>query len=379
MRSNSMVTFMKKPLVFLLLGVGISHAGIDQVLASLQYTFSKGADPQVVLGIAAACLFVVGILVLNEIRKADARERARAKISWEAFYAKAAALKLSELEIKQLEALVIEARVVNADSLITSAQVFENSRETYYDSRGGVNAMNDEELQAFHTIRQRLGFSPLPIETPFTSTRQFLSGLRVVLEFPELNVASTTQIEEVDERRWITANPFREKLAFHVGMKARLSLTRGGDAEYGIDTELEEARDHSLIFRHTRKLSRKQLRNWVRVDVNIPATAQYIPSDPALPQNPVPVKGRVVDLSGGGLALRLPMQLPVGSRLLVDFPVNGTNISGIDVEVIRVSPLKMGQDELFQHSVSFKDIQKPLQEKIVRFVFEKQRQEAQWR
>ena len=370
---------MNKMLFFVLLGVGVSYADVDQLLASLQYTFSRGADPQVVLGIAAGCLVIIGILVLNEIRKADARERARAKISWEAFYTKAKEIKLSEAEVKLLEVLVIEAQVVNADSLITSAQVFENAREAYYDSLGGINSMKDVELTAFRDIRQRLGFSPLPVEMPFISTRQFVSGLRVVIEFPDLNVASTTQIEDVDERRWITANPFREKLAFHPGMKARLSLTRGGDAEYGIDTELEEARDHALIFRHTRRLSRKQLRNWVRVDVNIPATAFYSPVDPTTSKNPIPVQGRVVDLSGGGLALRLPVQLPVGSRLLVDFPVNGVNITGIDVEVIRVSPQKLGQDELFQHSVSFKDIQKPLQEKIVRFVFEKQRQEAQWR
>lgn len=354
------------------------HAGAPEILGSIQTTFAKGADPEVVLGIAFLALSLIGVLVLNEIRKADARERARAKISWESFYKKTTELGLATVEIKLLESLVIEARLGNADSLLTSAQVFENARETYYDSVGGITAMSDAELRSFREIRARLGFSPLPVETPYTTTRQFVPGLRVIVEVPDLGVAATAQVEFVDERRWIVANPFDRGLDLRSGARVRMSLTRGGDAEYGIETELEESRDFKLSFKHTRRLIRRQLRNWVRIDVNLPTSAT-LPAREGESRPPLPLKGRIVDLSGGGLALRLPVQLQVGTGLTVDFQLNETLMVGVFVEIIRVAPIRVGEEQMFQHSVSFKDLPKTHQERIVRYVFEKQRQEAQWR
>jgi len=371
--------FLNSTIGWILIGsISCSAASIGDVIGSIQVTISNGAQPEVVLAVALTALFLVGLLVLNEIRKADARERARAKISWEAFYAKTKDIGLTSVEIKMLEAMVMESRLSNADALLTSAQVFENSREAYYDSRGGVSGMTDVSLRSFRAIRGRLGFSPLPVETPFTTTRQFTAGLRVVIEVPSLNVASSAQVEEVDERTWIVANPFEAKQGLKEGLVVRLALTRGGDAEYGIETEIDKVNERSLVLRHTRRLTRRQLRNWVRVDVSLPAMANVMPKEGDT-YPPLPIKGRVVDLSGGGLALRLPVQLQVGARLTVEFQLNETLIRDVEVEIIRVSPVRNADEPMFQHSVSFKELPKTTQERIVRFVFERQRQDAQWR
>jgi len=240
--------------------------------------------------------------------------------------------------------------------------------------------MSDDQLRPFRAMRTRLGFSPLPVETPYVSTRQFQPGLRVVVELTDLNVASTAVVDDVDERRWSIVNPFDGNDKIRSGMKIRMALTRGGDAEYGIETEIEEVRARSLVLKHTRRLNRRQLRNWVRVDVNLPSTAYPIYLDDQGQQRPlIPIKSRIVDLSGGGMAVRLPVQLKVGGRMLVDFALSDMNVTAMEVEIIRVAPLKNSEEPMFQHSVSFKDVQKPIQERIVRFVFEKQRQEAQWR
>jgi c-di-GMP-binding flagellar brake protein YcgR len=343
--------------------------------SSIKYTFSKGADPEVVLGIALVALVLIGVLVLNEIRKADGREKARAKISWDVFYAKAASYKLTPVEIKVLESMVVESRITNADSILSSAHVFENARDEVYRNAGGVNQFSEHDLQAFRELRSRLGFSPLPVETPFVSSRQFAPGLRVIVEVPEAGVASATMIRNVDEKTWSTENPFEGNLGVHAGQPAKLSMTRGGDAEYTIDTEILQVKDLFISFKHTRHLSRRQLRNWVRVDVSIPGVVSVKDAESGLLSPPI--KGRIADLSGGGMAMRLPSALPVGSRMLMDFQLNETPIIGMEVEVIRVVPLKNAEELIHVHSLSFKDVQRPVQERIVRFVFEKQRQEAQ--
>jgi len=94
-------------LLFILICGVTAFAGIDDVFSSMQNAFSRGVDPELMLGIALGALFLIGLLVLNEIRKAEARERARAKISWDAFYAKTLELALSKEEITLLESKAV--------------------------------------------------------------------------------------------------------------------------------------------------------------------------------------------------------------------------------------------------------------------------------
>ncbi|HSQ42854.1 MAG TPA: PilZ domain-containing protein [Fibrobacteraceae bacterium] len=351
--------------------VSWAHASDKELwLGSIQRTLAHGAQPDVVLGVALVALALIGFLVLNEIRKAGARERASAKVSWEAFYARTREMKLDAPSIQTLEQMAKAARIGNALSLLTSAQVFEMAREAVYAEAGGVEHFPEHDLRAFRELRFRLGFSPLPVEAPFSSTRQFAPGMRLVIEVTE-GLSSSTTIQNVDEVAWTVNHPFLGRNDVYAGMRVRLSMTRGGDAEYNLETEILQIRDRLLILRHTRQLSRRQLRNWVRVDVNLSARVTGLPGGT--------ITGRIADLSGGGLALRLPKQVPVGGHLTLAFQIGDLSVTDQEGEVIRVVAMKGNSEDVFQHSVSFRDISKPVQERIVRYVFEKQREDAQFR
>ncbi len=369
-----------RALLFLVaLSPAFAENNVQAKFDSIQARFSQGASAEVVVGVALAALVLIGILVFNEIRKSEARERVRAQISWEAFYARAKELGLLTNEIKLLENLVFRSRLGNADSILNSAQTFEKVRDEWYASKGGADAMSDDDLQMIRSLRARLRFSPLPVEIPYITTRQFSPGLRVMVEASPKGMTKAALVGDIDERRWSVDNPFMGDSAIQVGQTLRLSLTRGGDAEYGVEAEIDRLEGAFIILKHSQNLVRKQLRNWVRIDVNFAAVVRPMAKDGDKSIPSMAVKARVMDLSGGGMAIRLPFELEIGQRLHVDFQVLDTPMNGVEAEVIRVQQIPSHEQPIFQHSVSFKEIQKPFQEKIVRYVFEKQRQDAQWR
>lgn len=354
------------------LGVGLSYAGVHDVVGSIRTSFSQGASTRVILIVAITFLLLIIVMVINEIRKSDLREKTRALVSWDKFYVQAKECALSSSEINLLEQIIQEAGMNNPDTIFDSSQVFENALEKFYGTQGGVKRLNSDDLDTIRRLRKDLGFLPLPVETPYLSSRQFMPSSRVLVECLEQGTATTSQIVAVDEKMWMVENTFSSSVEIKPEQKLRLSMTRVGDAEYTIIAYVYDVGRHIRLL-HTRDLNRRQLRNWVRVDVNFPATVT------ADDDNSHPLEARVVDLSGGGMALRIAQEFGVGKKLKISFQLDDYVIENIDVDIIRVAPVHQGDETLYQHSVSFGDVDQSVQENIVRFVFEKQRQEAQWK
>jgi c-di-GMP-binding flagellar brake protein YcgR len=363
-------------LALLLLPMQI-RADVYETIAAIQSTFSKGADPSVVLFVAVLALSAVGVLVALELWKSLSNDRKRSLMSLDLFRASCTEHGLSFFERSILETAIAEARVSNADAVLASPRIFEESREAYYKSRGGAAKVTEDVRAAFHSIRTKIGFSPLPVEIPFLVTRQFIPGMSMTIEDPHNGRAGDpVMVEEVNELFWCVGKP---SFAVSKGKNVRLYLTRQGDAEYTIETEIDEVQTHRLVLRHTRDLQRKQLRNWVRVDVSLPVQVSHASEDGS---EVVTLKGRIMDISGGGVALRIPQspQVKRGSYLKLDFQLNESRLQDVDVEVNRdPKVLGGGETPMFQLSVTFRDIPKATQERIVRFVFERQRQDSQWR
>jgi c-di-GMP-binding flagellar brake protein YcgR len=75
-------------------------------------------------------------------------------------------------------------------------------------------------------------------------------------------------------------------------------------------------------------------------------------------------------MSGGGFGMTLPIKLRIGTKLLLYFELPGHHaISKLPVVVVRVSG--------FVHSVAFDGDVHSVQEQIIQYVFEKQRQNSQ--
>lgn len=338
------------------------------------YWGSQNTSPVLLLSLGFVLVLVVGLLVLLEIRKADHFHRRKMEIGWKKFHELATKNKLSEKDRRDLEIFLRKAEIIAADAVFSSPLVFENCLETYIASFG--SKILDSEYEKVRNLRQILGFDKISVETPYVSTRQLSEGIKVLLKFN--GVTSTSTIRTINEKNWSVSNSFENSSAMKGEMK--VTLTRFSDGEYTIKTNVVSTTASEVILEHTRDLARKQLRNWVRVEINIPVRVKLLKlkSQTSVKEGSLLV-GKLSDISGGGVSLKIPATLSSQDVVELDFDLNGHKFKKVESLVIRVSPTPMGKDDLYQHSLEFEHMESQVRERIIRFVFDKQRQDTQWR
>jgi c-di-GMP-binding flagellar brake protein YcgR len=135
---------------------------------------------------------------------------------------------------------------------------------------------------------------------------------------------------------------------------------------------LKDGKD-KLVLSHTDNLSRTQQRNWVRIDVSIPVEVTQL-EEGGIGDI---FSAKIIDMSGGGFGMALPAKLPNGTKLLLNFELPGQGpVNDLPVKVVRVAgPLGRDASKIV-HSVAFEGDLPLIQEQIIHYVFEKQRQDA---
>ncbi len=339
------------------------------------------------IGLVLCALMVIGVLgftVFWEIRKSLHLQREKLEIGWQFFNDLATQKNLSPLEIELLKKIVESSGISSADMVFESATIYEEALDTFLHSQG--SKMDKEELlyAQLRGLRLKLGFAVLPKETPWSSTRQLEVNKILTLNWKDDVYKGV--VTEVNEKNWflMLVEPYPQ---INVGEELIFSCLRSSDGEYVFTSRIAGLRNSTKIFymTHTRELERKQMRNWVRAEVNIPCRVTVLKKseDPQL-EGPQPmvgqvVEGRLADLSGGGACARFASAIPKGYILALNFDLPGSSLRGVECEVMRlVSVQKNGRDWI-EHNFKFKPMETVQQEKIVRYVFEKQRLDSQTR
>jgi c-di-GMP-binding flagellar brake protein YcgR len=189
----------------------------------------------------------------------------------------------------------------------------------------------------------------------------------------------------VSERAWSAVLDEDIPPTVASGAAVDATMLRSNDGEYATRLTVAGTRlgARTVHFKHTRSLERRQMRSWVRIDVNIPCRVTVM-QKPEVPdprpegyvQGPsvgMVLEGRLLDLSGGGACARFPSPIPQGHRLSLNFDLPGSSLRGVETEVMRMTPVARAGREDLEHTLTFQSMETAFQEKIVRYVFEKQR------
>lgn len=361
------------------------------MMRSIRQSLGTGASMQTVVLLVLLVVLFVMFVVWTEMRKSSRRRLISNSLGWDKFRERAVHLRLPPEDTAFLTEVIQTAGADNADSVLNSPAVFENVLEHYYEIQG-LHTLSDAQFKKVRVLRERLGFAHLSNEIPYVSSRQFQLHSRA----PAMLVGKggdpvqkgddpqdaghkwMTAIVDVNERYWSVLRP--EGPVVPVGTHIKVNLTRPGDAEYRIQTQVIEDSSGELHLKHTRELFRNQLRNWVRVDVDIPAKVLRVMPGDVRDRVEELMVGRIRDLSGGGLSVSLGSRLEKGAQLDLEFELPGHGMMrGLRVRIIRVAGPLNGDITKIVHSASFEGDYKALQERIIHFVFEKQRQEARMR
>jgi hypothetical protein len=332
---------------------------------SIKRSVDKEFPLQTILIFVVALALLVVMIVIYEIYRSNKIKQELLALAWKKFDYNVTLLKLIESSVVILKDIALESSLQDPDSMIKSPHVFEKSLETYYKNRK-IESMPSEKLREIRDLRRKLHFLPLSREIAFTSTRQFDSGEKCIVQIPDSGPATHKGMCVVlssDERQWFMARP--EGPQVPAGTWVRINLTRPGDAEYAFRAQILRDLNGELALSHVNQLNRTQQRNWVRIDVSVPVEVTQIENG-----NVGDIfMGKIVDMSGGGFGMTLPIKLPTGSNLLLSFDIPGHgHIDNLLVKVVRVAGAV--------HSVAFEGAVHSVQEQIIQYIFEKQRQDS---
>jgi hypothetical protein len=342
----------------------------DEFSKSLKHSVDKNYSIEATIMLLTAIIILVISVVLYEIRRSNKSRQEFMALAWGKFDNYARYLKLSWDNISILKEIVQEVGLQDPNSIMKSPNVFEKSLEKFYVSKK-IETIEDKKLANIRNLRQVLGFLPLSKEIAFTSTRQFDNGEKCLVQIPEKDSVTHKGMSSVlftKERNWVIARLDGPKVS--IGTWAHISLTRPGDAEYTFRAQVFNDLNGELVLSHAERLNRAQQRNWVRIDVSIPVEVI---------DNHVGdvFSGKIIDMSGGGFGMALPAKLAIGAKLKLGFELPGQGpINDLAVKVVRVAGQYNNNLTETVHSVAFEGDVHLVQEQIIQYVFEKQRQDT---
>lgn len=320
---------------------------------------------------------VLFVVVVNEIARTANRRKLIIDQEWEAFYWKAKQFDLESDEIDFLERLLNISDVKNPDVIFVSASFYEKVLDDFLVVKWKL--LGESFYKRLHRIRHKLGYDNIPIDIPYSSSRQFIEKEKVFVEDKEGRTFSS-QVVEVFEEHWSIENKTQNN--YVAGDEFTFKLLRLGDGEYALKPEMFSQNGDRLCFKHTRKLLRKQLRQFVRIDVkfDVQAKIKELPENVELFEEEFEREydSFSADLSAGGLSFCLDHKLPKGTIVLLNFKLDKENFDKIIGKIVRIGENK--KEKLnFVHSVAFLEIESVDQEKILQFIHKRQIEEIQWR
>ena len=373
------------PLALVFLAGEAQARASEEVLRALGSGFGR-ISPLGLILCGLGVIVILGILVVMEIVRTDTRQREKIDVGWQYFTEMAGQKRLIPQEIELLKRIVECGGISSADMVFDSSFIYEDSLEAFMKANAGKLEKDETLYPQLRGLRVKLGYAQLPAEIPISSTRQFEEGMPVTLA--DGDEPRRGRVLEVGEKIWVVALEGEIPPSIAPGGAVEVSVLRAGDGEYATRITVAGTRlsTQTVFLKHTRALERKQMRNWVRIDVNIPCRVTVI-SKPEIPLDgghPGPpmgmvLEGRLLDLSGGGACARFPSPIPQGHKLSLNFDLPGTSLRGMQSEVMRLTAVQKNGREDYEHNLKFLTMETAFQEKIVRYVFEKQRLDSQMR
>jgi len=350
-----------------------SLSAYQQFAKSIINRMSNFSIWTIIIFVTLILLFVLGVVFFEIYRSNKTKEELR-NLAWKKFDARVELLKLNQGAIDLLKRIIEETGLQDPSTIVRSPHVFEKIIGIYYEIKK-IKSISDSRLASIRDLRRTLGFLPLSKDMALVSTRQFEVGDKCAVQIPENGPAThkgMCLINNVDERYWSITSLSGPSVPVKTWIL--VNFVRSGDAEYTFRVQVVKDANGNIVLTHTNKLNRAQQRNWVRIDVSMPVEVTQIIGNGIGDI----FSGKIIDMSGGGFGMALPVKLQKNARLLLHFelPGHGT-ISDLPVKVVRVAG-KYNNDPLRTiHSVAFDGDVHLVQEQIIQYVFEKQRQSAQ--
>ena len=194
----------------------------------------------------------------------------------------------------------------------------------------------------------------------------------------ESNVGYSSRVEDYEGSNiclaWPTENGLR--ISIRAGEEVFLSFTRE-DAAYGLRANVEKTVSEPVplvVVKPVGSVTRTQRREFVRVGVSLPVEMIGVVPSPADPDTePVVllIKGKTLDVSGGGFSVYYKDAVPTGTTFEAKFSLPGNSEElHLRVKLVRCERRSDAQgSRIHRLGLMFLDMPESTRSRIVRFVF----------
>ncbi|MCL2182953.1 MAG: PilZ domain-containing protein [Chitinispirillia bacterium] len=346
----------------------------------------KWTSPSVGMIICLSAVFVAAIGMLISLyfnsrrRNSQTAQDASEKMLREG----CAKCELTEEEAGALRALAVfvPQRETEAHHLLDNQLLFERALEAHVTRllRAGASQVQDDLLRS---LRRKLGYSVLPSDVPLASTRNIAAGQTVAVSVPGQGLHPRGgQVIRVSEFSMTVKliDGMNNETVIPPGTQLMLSFLRHGDGGYGVPVTVTATDTGRFTVLHTLRFTRNQNRKHIRLEASMPMVYRVVEySDPEKTPTADVVKVRTVDISGGGLCFLADTPLQMGDQILITLQIPGYSMGGIKGKIVKVVGLDTSTGVRHKHLTQFIDIDAQQRERIVKYIFEKQREILQMR
>lgn len=322
----------------------------------------------IVLGVFL--LLLLGVLVVWELLRKRREQLAKVRRQWENFQVQAKSVGMGDADVALMKEMYQCLDALHApDAMLRIPASYDRALDAWLASHGGkISSAQWDHLEG---IRRRLGFKGLAAEMSLSHTRQISEAQEVRMATEDGNLACVGKVFANHEDLLTIALP--ESVKYSAGMQIRIAFSRQGDGEYKVNLPILKV-DHlaSQIFvEHSDQLTRQQLRMWVRVPVLIAGKMRKVIGPGGTPHASDSFEVTLLDLSGGGAMVSSSEPIEVESRGLLDFLLGDTRMEGVRFVMLRTGRNARNGGHVCH--LCFESIDIQTQERIMRYVFERQR------
>lgn len=205
--------------------------------------------------------------------------------------------------------------------------------------------------------------------------------MRVMIQSPDGALAGyfSSAVRRIDKRGLLIDVPRMdgEDLELKSGQQITMHVQLHGQL-FQFESRVK-AVDLQVLLEEPGSAKRTERRSFYRLMLSIPARTTVL-LDRELEEDEAPPEAEevtVLDISGGGARVRTGSEVPVGTRLLLEFATDRRELK-LEAAVVRTTANELGRGGMrYDAHLAFNDVQRADQDEVVRFVFQKQREFSQ--
>jgi hypothetical protein len=373
-------------LLLILFSSSFAQAGGDSFVERIRYT---GSSPEVVRAVMLVVGIVIVIVILVYIFQVKSKERGIREFINLQFAQKSRDAKLSVAEQTLLKSITWAVAPHMFSDVFNSLVIFENAVDVEINrlikNYGEDSKRIDQTISTIFIIRKKLGFDKVIPEKALESSRNIEFGQVITLfsAFEENFIGKTKLLNNNElyfEADFLELEDFFLQNKNQNGVIAK--FTRNSDAAYSVLLSIRSINtsENIISFYHTTMLERQQARQYARISIDTPVQCRIIKrtNEKATPgAGEIMEETSLLDIGGGGLAFNAKDSLTPEDVVMLSFILQ-TQKFVMKGKIVAISTQEGKHKVYYKHRVVFYNARPNDVERIVKFIYEKQREKIQF-